>query len=412
MTNQNYRVPLAFLTLSFFMWGFITCLNDIMIPHLKELFSLNYVEAMVVQFTFFGTFAIVSIPMAKVIQKIGHKKGIVTGFMVIALGCLIFLPAAAYASYGMFIFGYFIMATGVTTLQVACNPYATLLGKPETASSRLTFMQAFNSLGTTIAPFFGGILILVAGATATTVAGKVWAVQKPFIILAVALVLVGLLFAFVKLPKIDTNKSKDDSSSTVNALEDRGSIWKYKHLILGCVAIFMYVGAEVSIGSFLINYFELPELGAITGLTAASYVGYYWGGAMVGRFIGTYLLKEFAPNKIIALFSSIAIVLVVISMLTNGNIAVITIVAVGLFNSIQFPTIFSVALRGLGKYTAIGSGLLIVSIVGGAIVPIIQGSVADTVGVHHAFIIPVICYLYIVFYGLKGYDKSVFLTSK
>lgn len=460
--GKNYTPALVVLTSLFFMWGFITCLNDILIPHLKAIFSLSYTQVMLVQFTFFTAYAIVSLPAGMLVEKIGYKTGIIVGLLTAALGTVLFYPAASNRSYEIFLLALFVLASGITLLQVAANPYVAILGKPETASSRLNLSQAFNSLGTTIAPIFGSILILsVAVKGADELAKMTMAdqeayklteaasVQTPYLILTGMLILIAVIIATFKLPKIESQSESSGADSDSTHFE---SAWKYKHLVLGAVAIFVYVGGEVSIGSFLVNYFK--EIMNMQEAQAGTYVSLYWGGAMIGRFFGSITLSDMTdakkrniyaalvfvlavalalyvtkgdttsaltflgfailnyiafnvgksnPGKTLAILAIIAAVLVITSMLTFGSFSMWTILAVGLFNSIMFPTIFTLAIHGLGKHTGQGSGILCTAIVGGAIIPLGQGYLADTIGLHHAFILPVLCYLYIAYYGIKGH---------
>lgn len=400
-TSQNYTFALTVLTSLFFMWGFLTCLNDILIPHLKALFSLNYAEAMLVQFVFFFAYFVVSLPSGYIIDKIGYKNGLVIGLITAGVGALLFYPAAGYHSYPMFLFALFVLASGITLLQVSANPYVSILGKPETASSRLNLSQAFNSLGTTIAPLFGSWLILEGAINAVDDAAKAAAVQTPYLGLAAALLILAAIIFWVKLPVIPTEStSKKGIKGTQDQLYD--SAWKYKHLLLGAVGIFVYVGAEVSIGSFLVNFFAHPDIAGLSEADAGHFVSFYWGGAMVGRFIGSALLTRIKAGFLLGVNALVAAVLVVLTMVFSGHFAMWTILAVGLFNSIMFPNIFTLGVHGLGKHTTKGSGILVMAIVGGAIIPVLQGLIADQVGIHHAFFLPVLCYLYIAYYGFKG----------
>src|SRR5271170_3987795 len=404
----NYSRPLAVVTTLFFMWGFLTCLNDILVPHLKSIFDLSYARVMLVQFAFFSAYFLFSIPWSRIVNAIGYQRTMVVGLLTMAFGAFLFLPAASAASYPLFLTAVLILAAGITGLQVAANPYVTLLGKPETASSRLDLTQAFNSLGTTIAPKIGGLLILTGAPLAVDELQRlapqalhVYRVQEaasvkvPYAVIGVALVLLAVLIGAFNLPKIETARSRPGEK-----IND--SIWKHPNLVLGALGIFAYVGAEVSIGSFLVNYFGLPEIAGLSAKSAAGYVSFYWGGAMVGRFLGAGLLRRFRPGNLLGLCAVFAAVLVTASMLLGGHTAMWTVLAVGFFNSIMFPTIFSLGVAELGPLTGNGSGILNMAIVGGAILPVIQGVIADHVGIHHAFFLPVVCYLYILYYGLSG----------
>ncbi|MFA8433058.1 MAG: sugar MFS transporter [Marinifilaceae bacterium] len=391
---MNYKGALGLLTSLFFMWGFLTCMNDILIPHLKGLFDLNYTQAMMIQFTFFGAYFLMSLPAGWIIGRTGYKWGIVLGLALAGLGAMLFYPAAEILSFGFFLFAFFVLASGIVILQVAANPFVAELGAPETASSRLNLTQGFNSVGTTIAPLFGSFLIL--NNTGTDMASKAAAVQMPYIGLALTLGVIALIFAFVKLPKIQEGEE----------VKAEGSAWKYRHLVLGAVAIFAYVGAEVSIGSFLVNYLGVDGLNLFEEAEAARYVSLFWGGAMVGRFIGSAVMQKMASQKVLA-FNAIAVMaLVALSMSTSGYVAMWSIVLVGLFNSIMFPTIFTLAIDGLGNHTSQGSGILCLAIVGGAIVPLVMGALADAIGLQASFALTIACYAYILFYALKGYKHK------
>jgi MFS transporter, FHS family, L-fucose permease len=406
--QKSYGGPLAVVTTLFFMWGFLTCLNDILIPHLKSIFDLNYAKTMLIQFAFFGSYFIFSIPSAKLIDWIGYQRSMVVGLLTMGVGAFLFVPAASAPSYPLFLGALIVLAAGITCLQVAANPYVTVLGKPETASSRLNLTQAFNSLGTFLAPFFGGILILSAApksmneiramapdALQAYRLHEAATVKTPYVGLGIALVLLAIAIGMFKLPTIEHAQHK--VGEKVN-----DSIWRHPNLIFGAIAIFVYVGAEVSIGSFLVNYFSQPEIGGLTEKVAASFVAFYWGGAMVGRFIGSGLLQKMNTGKLLGICAICAAALVAISMLSNGHLAMYSIILVGFFNSIMFPSIFTLGVAELGTLTGDGSGIMIMAIVGGAIVPLAQGWIADQIGIHHAFFLPVICYLYILFFALSG----------
>ncbi len=405
--GQNYRFALTALTSLFFIWGFITCLNDILIPYLKLLFDLSYTQAMLIQFCFFGAYFIVSVPAGMLVSRIGYKAGIVTGLLIAGAGCLLFLPAAAMHVYGMFLFALFILASGITILQVAANPYVSVMGKPETASSRLTMTQAFNSLGTTLAPFFGAWLIFGGMDAPEPVPGAVTesTVQLPYLILAASLILMAIIFAWLKLPAM----GKKDPTA---ALPLGGEAWKQRHLVLGALGIFVYVGAEVGIGSFLAIYLSMPEIGGMTTAAASHYIAWYFGGAMFGRFVGAVVMQKLNPGKVLAFNAVMAVLLLAITILSSGKLAMWSLLLVGLCNSIMFPTIFSLAIHGLKQYTSQGSGILCLAIVGGAILPVLQGMLADKIGVQLAFVLPLLCYIYIAFYGLNGCKPGAVATTK
>ncbi|CAI3933058.1 Fucose permease (FucP) (PDB:3O7P) [Commensalibacter communis] len=534
-----YPVALSVMTTVFFMWGFLTCLNDILIPHLKTVFELNYAQAMLVQFTFFGAYFLMSIPGGKIVSSLGYKKGIVTGLIIAAIGAFGFWPAAISSNYYIFLLALFILATGITILQVAANPYVTLLGSQKTSSSRLNLAQAFNALGTTVAPYLGGILILVgasytlpkdvatapetiqlistlenkpttdiqsafnqakpenvayalknippfifnklsnellleqanrlppeilgtvlsdipteqklyilsnipaekleqlpADALVQSMDGLVTtsldpnqtnmlqklkseitpaakqkmqeyrnnqakSVQKPYAILGIILLLLAGFVAIFKLPE---NKDQaEESKNTPHSLKD---VFQYPHAVLGALGIFFYVGAEVSVGSFMISYLTLPDIGRMTEQVASQYVAFFWGGAMVGRVIGSALMVKISPRKLLSLCAIVNLCLLVITMLSSGNVAVYSIISIGLFNSIMFPTIFSLAITGMGILTEQASSLVVMAIVGGAVIPFAQGFIADSIGLHHAFLLPLLCYVYILYYGVSGAKPS------
>jgi len=392
-SNRSNTGALVVVTILFFMWGLITSLNDVLIPHLKAVYTLTYVQAMLVQFCFFGAYAIVSLPAGALIRRIGYQKGAVAGLLVAAVGCTLFYPAS-FGGYGLFLLALFVLASGITVLQVAANPYVAVLGPARTASSRLTLTQAFNSLGTTIGPAIGGVLILsAAGAVAMDAAAEAASVRGPYLVLAGVLVVLAVLFLAAKLPAI-----VDSSDAPVAA---QGSILAHRHLVLGATGIFLYVGAEVSIGSFLINFLGEPHIAALSHADAAHYVSIYWGGAMVGRFIGFAVMRVASPGKTLAVNALLAIGLVLAATFAQGAVAMWAILAVGLCNSVMFPTIFSMALHGLGARTGQGSGILCMAIVGGAIVPFAQGAMADAMGVQLSFLLPALCYGFVLYFGMK-----------
>ncbi len=390
------------------MWGFVTVLNDILVPHLKAIFDLSYTKVMLIQFAFFSAYFIFSIPSAKLIDWVGYKRTMVIGLMTMGVGALLFLPAATAASYVLFLCALMVLAAGITALQVAANPYVAVLGPEKTASSRLNLTQAFNSLGTTIGPYLGGLLILSANPTGLDqlrqmpeAALQAYRVQEassvklPYLVIGIALILLGIVIGLVKLPAMPHAERHGQSGP-------KTSLWKYRHLVLGTVAIFVYVGGEVSIGSFLINYFTQKNIGNITEVAAAGFVAYYWGGAMVGRFIGSAILQKVKTGVVLGVAAAAAGLLVCTSMLTTGHLAMWSIIFVGFFNSIMFPSIFTLGIAKLGPLTGDGSGMLIMAIVGGAIIPVMQGALADRIGIHHAFILPVLCYAYIFYYAIRG----------
>ncbi|MFT6699630.1 MAG: FHS family L-fucose permease-like MFS transporter [Porticoccaceae bacterium] len=427
-TNKSYKSAFIFLTTLFFLWGFITVLVDSLVPRLKDVFEMSYAKTVLVQFAFFVAFFVFSLPAGFILSKIGYKKGIVLGLLTMALGCLLFYPAASYRAFPVFLIGYFTLAGGITILQVAANPYVALLGSEDGASSRLNLSQAFNSLGTTIAPVVGALFLLsdsVKSSEEISLLNEIEktdyyiaeaaTVQTPFLLIAFSIAILAFIFAFIKLPQVMQESPKGGYITLL----------KNKVLLMGALGIFVYVGAEVAIGSFLVNYFSDMNLALIVAEsetmmnianTIAStfnktftnsdpksllgvFVIFYWGGAMIGRFVGAYLTRIMAPGKVLSIFALLAISMILISINTTGLLSMWSILAVGLFNSIMFPTIFTLSLEGLGDLKAQASGLLCMAIVGGAIIPFAFGSLIDGFGFKTAFILTILCYGYILFYG-------------
>lgn len=406
-------------TALFFMVGFLTCLNDIVIPHLKSIFQLNYAEAMLVQFAFFTSYFVFSYPSGAIVEKFGYKKTMVVGLLVMACGAAGFIPAAKLAVFAIFLGALIVLAAGMTIVQVAVNPYVTVIGPAATASSRLNLAQAFNSFGTFIAPFLGGLVIL-GGATALTPERinslsainlqayrelQAHTVILPYLGMALVLVLLALALASIHLqPRTSVAERTQDfrPGAFAEALTKKDSIWHHPWLLAGAAGIFTYVGAEVAIGSLLVNYMGLPQIGNLPQSTAANFLMVYWGGAMIGRFIGSAILQRVKTGKLLALNAIIAFILVILSILTHGHVAMFALLFVGLFNSIMFPSIFTLGIQDLGPLTSKGSSLMIAAIVGGALIPEATGRLADTIGLHHAFIIPAICYVYIAAYGIAS----------
>ncbi|MTI29646.1 sugar MFS transporter [Xanthovirga aplysinae] len=407
--EQNYSMAISSLMVLFFLFGFITSLNDILIPYMKVIFQLNYTEAMLINSCFFGAYFVMSIPASKIIEKVGYKRGLVLGLLTAAFGAVLFYPAADSRAYGLFLGALFILATGVVLLQVAGNPYVSILGKPETASGRLTLTQAFNSLGTTLGPLLGTHFILKSLPEIDTLNPEALspsAVQIPYVLIGVVLVIIGLVIAALKLPVISRKKEENEAMASPQHLSGKTSAFQYSHLVLGAVGIFAYVGAEVSIGSLLVNYIGLDSVKGLAEHEAGYFVPFYWGGAMVGRFLGAYILNKFKPAKVLVFNAALAALLVLITIVAEGNVALVAILAIGFFNSIMFPTIFTLGIAGVGKFTEQASGIMSTAIVGGALLPLLQGVATDMVGLRIAFIIPVFCYLYIVWYGWKGHIEK------
>jgi MFS transporter, FHS family, L-fucose permease len=410
-TSTN-KAALAMVTFLFFMWGFLTVLNDILIPLLKQTFSLNYAEVMLTQFVFFSAYFVFAFPSGILIERAGYKKAMVTGLVTMGLGALLIVPAASLPAFPLFLAGLIVLAAGMTVLQVSANPYVAVLGPEKTASSRLNLAQAFNSLGTMIGPYLGGLVILTAAPLAADVLGRMSGpelhayqlrqtapIKLPYLVFGIILIAFAVAMAVFNLPDMAAEHKGEGSGK-------HGSVWRRRHLVLGALAIFVYVGAEVSIGSFLVNYFSQPYIGNLSLQSAASYVSFYWGGAMVGRFVGSALLQKIRTGTLLGIFAIVAGSLVCASMLSFGHVAMWTIIAVGLFNSIMFPSIFTLSIEDLGPLTGEGSGILVAAIVGGAIIPELQGVLADRIGIHHAFFLPVLCYIYIAYFAFVGSQKK------
>ncbi len=454
-STKGYKSAFAILTMLFFMWGFITCLNDILIPYLKAVFELNYFEAMLVQFAFFGAYFVgsviyffISITYGDPISKMGYKNGIILGLVIGALGCLLFVPAAEYLMYGFFLSALFCLGLGMTVLQIAANPYVAILGSSKTASSRLNLAQGFNSFGYTIAPLIGGYLIFSYFGGENVIGAD--ALKIPYLGLSGMFLLLAIIIKINPLPKLINNEK----------IEKGAGALKFRHLVLGMVAIFMYVGAEVSIGSILVNFFGLPEIAGLEETDASTFLSFYWGGTMIGRFLGAISLSNIASNKkyglmvitaiaafliiygvaylntgvtlieispflifvilnllafrlgnsnpqrTLAIFAGIAMLLLVVVVITSGKVAFWSVIAIGLFNSIMWSNTFTLAINGLGKYTSQASSLLVMAILGGALVPVIQGALADSIGVQLSFVLPIFCYAYLLYYGISGYKPK------
>jgi FHS family L-fucose permease-like MFS transporter len=381
----------------YFAIGFITSLNDILVQHFKDLFHLSNKGALLVQFCFFTAYFVMSLPSGWIIGRIGYKKGIAVALAVMGSGLLLFLPASVIIFYPLFLFALFVVGSGLALLQVAINPYVGALGRPETAASRINLTGFFNSTATTIAPKLGAVFIFIAaGATTAQLARSV---RTPYLILAICAFAMAALVAFIHLPEV-IERSDDRSRSGARS---GGSAWRFSHLRLGALAIFFYVGAEVAIGSILISFLGQPSMGGLSHNAAATYVSFYWGGAGIGRLIGFFALKKIRAQRALAFVSLIASLLVITTLIAHGHVAMWAIVSCGLFNSIMWPCIFPLSLEGLGKFTSQGSGILVTMVVGGAVIPEIQGFLADRFGYQPSFAIVLVCYAYILFFALRGH---------
>jgi FHS family L-fucose permease-like MFS transporter len=448
--SKKYIGSFVVITGLFFMWGFMTVLNDILIPYLKGVFDLNYAQAMLIQFAFFGAYFIgsvlyffISARFGDPILKIGYKNGIITGLIISALGSALFYPAATFKIYFFFLSALFIMGLGFTLLQIAANPYVSILGSENTASSRLNLSQGFNSLGTTIGPLIGGYLIFIYFADPHR-SGE--AVRIPYVLFSLIFIILAILIRFAHLPRLTSPDSIERSADSL----------KYRNLVLGIFAIFFYVGGEVSIGSLLINFLNLKNIAGLSEAEASTYVSFYWGGLMIGRFLGAislsgikrnqtkyglmffipvaaflviwyfngletaaiysvflvlnfcaFLLGKSLAHRTLFVFALFAIALLLTAQFTDGRIAMWSIIGIGLFNSIMWSNIFTLAIKGLGKYKSQGSSLLVMAILGGALVPVLQGAFADAYGLHASFIVPIFCHVYIAFYGINGYKSKL-----
>jgi FHS family L-fucose permease-like MFS transporter len=450
MTNtrqqQRYTVPFAVVTGLFFMWGFTTCMNDILIPYLKGVFDLNHTQAMFVQFSFFGAYFVgslvyffISARSGDPIGRMGYRNGIVLGLLLSAVGTALFYPAAQLVSYGFFLAALFILGLGFTLLQIAANPYVAILGSERTASSRLNLAQGFNSFGTTIAPVIGGFLIFRYFAGPDTVGAD--SVKVPYLAISGMFVLMALVIRMVHLPEFAGGHSVERGAGAL----------RHRHVLLGMLAIFMYVGAEVSIGSIMISFLGLKEIGGLVPADASTYVSFYWGGLMIGRFLGAislssvraarkmmimvaipvaaflailylqgwqialnygvflvlslggFLIGRSLAARTLMVFALACVALLAVALASSGSVAMWTVIGIGLFNSIMWSNIFTLAIAGLGKDTSQASSLLVMAIVGGAILPVLQGAAADGFGVHASFVVPLGAYLYIAWYGWRGY---------
>jgi FHS family L-fucose permease-like MFS transporter len=421
---ETDRRAMAVAIALFFMVGFLTCLNDIIIPHLKSIFELSYGEAMLVQFAFFSSYFLFSYPGGKLVDLLGYKRAMVGGLIIMGLGALGFVPAATVASFGVFLAALVVLAAGMTTVQVAANPYVTIVGPPATASSRLNLAQAFNSVGTFIAPFLGAMFILKGARplaperlhSLSTAAQQLYrateasSVRLPYVGMAVVLFCLAVGLAAIKL-KPGQAALDQTQDFRPGAYKDQpanpASIWRSHWLIAGAVGIFTYVGAEVSIGSLLVNFMELPRIAGLTESRAATFLMFYWGGAMIGRFIGAAILKRVPTGPVLGSAGLCACFFVMLAVASRGHIAMYALLAVGFCSSIMFPSIFSLGLQGLGSLTSKGSSLMIAAIVGGAIIPLATGRLADRVGLQMAFLVPSICYIYIAVFGFRNNSREV-----
>jgi FHS family L-fucose permease-like MFS transporter len=396
LTSPGYFVPFVTVTALFLTFGFITTLNMSLVPHLRLIFNVGYKAAMLAESAFFLAYFVFSAPTSKLIETIGYKKTMVVSLFIQVVGCLLFIPAANLVNFPLFLTACFVVGAGVTALQTSANPYAAILGPEASAPVRLTLAQAFNSIGTTVAPIFAGAFILTDPTKFATPAAIAHTVRAPYIAIAGALLVLGIAVAFSRLPHIDQPPSSQVSEGEVAST----SIWSYRHTVLGALGIFFYVGVEVGLASIAVNYFKSQGMSSFK--TASDLASLYWFGALVGRLLGSWILTKVKSGKLLGIFGFAASALLITSMATSGNVAIWTLVLCGFFNSIMFPNIFTLGIAGLGPMTSKGSGLIMTAIVGGAIIPALLGWAADKYGIQHAFVIPLFCYLYIAWYGLWG----------
>lgn len=418
--NRNYTAPMIIMTALFFMIGFITVFNDVLIPSLKSVFELEPWQATLIQFCFFGAYGIMAYPSGEIIKRVGYKKGLMIGLATMGIGLLLFVPASMVVSYGFFLFALFVVASGLTILQVAINPYMSVLGPPETGAARLTIGGSFNSLATFLGPIIGGATVL-AGIDGMSKVEKAEHVQGPYIMLAVITILIAVILYFIQLPKLNT----DSGTKKVS-----GSAFQYRNLNLGALAIFFYVGAEVAIGTILVIYLkDSAAMGNINEELGSSYLAYYWMGAMIGRFLGIIFLRFISAQKALAFVTAAAVILVVMSMMgpfmdtwidvpviqlktfsfqsIHVPLASLLLVIVGLFNSIMWPSIFPLGIRGLGKHTSQASGIMVTMVVGGAIIPLAQGGLVALYDYRYSFVLVVVCYLYLFYYAVNGHKSKL-----
>jgi FHS family L-fucose permease-like MFS transporter len=392
--NTNYTRPLIIMVLIFHLIGAVTVLNDILIPQLKEIFELSNAMAMMVQSFFFGAYFVMGVPSGWLVNKIGYTRGVIVGLIVLASGMLLFVPASGISLFGFYLFALFVIGSGLSILQTACNPYTAACGKPENTGMRMNLSGAFNSLATTIMPIIGSLLIFVDGSNLE----KLSALKQPYIGLALIVLSLAVLLMFRKLPKVIDSEINETEES-----EEVISPWKFSHLVLGAFAIFFYVGGEVACGSILIDFLGQESMGGLDKVEATPYVSIYWGGLMVGRFLGIFFLKYFKIHKALATVAALALTMVLITIFTDGAVAKWALCSIGLCCSIMWPCIFPLGIAGLGKSTGKGSGLMVTMVVGGAIIPPLQGLLADTIGYNLSFTIVVVCFAYVLFYALIGH---------
>ena len=395
LTSPGYLAPFIIVTALFFIFGFITTLNMALVPHLRSIFDLDYAWAMLAESAFFLAYFVFSAPTSRLIEWIGYKRTMVVSLLIQVVGCLLFIPAAKMVNFPLFLTAVFVVGAGVTALQTSANPYVAILGPERSAPVRLTLAQAFNSIGATLAPVMAGAFILTDPTKLATKAEIADTVRMPYLLIAAGLLVLGLGVAFMHLPHIIHSGGSDTTETDVSR-----SIWSCRHTVLGALGIFLYVGVEVGLASIAVNYFKSQGMSSLK--TASFLVSLYWFGALVGRLLGSWILTKFDSGKLVGIFGVCGAALLFVSMVTSGPMAIWSLVLCGFFNSILFPNVFTLGIAGLGPLTSKGSGLIMTAVVGGAIIPWLIGALADMVGIQHAFILPMLCYLYIAWYGVVG----------
>nr|WP_010218047.1 sugar MFS transporter [Sphingomonas sp. PAMC 26621] len=404
--RPSYVSALVLLGTLFFMWGFITVINNTLLPHLRSVFELSYTQTTLIESVWFIAYFFASIPSAKLIERIGYKKSLVTGLLIMAAGAVGMTLAASIPSYGVTLVMLFVIASGITLLQVAANPYVAVIGAPETASARLNLVQALNSAGTMLAPLFGAYLILGRSTSGTAKSGTVFtqaerladaqSVVLPYVLVAIVLVVLAVVIARFPLPAMGGSTSRMAKAERRNH-----SLWKHRNLVFGIPAIFIYLIAEIGVANLFVNFVSQPEIADLTHEQAGRYLTFLWGGMMIGRFVGSFIMQKIPAETVLAAFSIGAFVVMLVTVFTTGPVAMWALILVGLFHSIMFPTIFTLGIKGLGPLTEEGSGLLIMAIAGGALV-VVQGKLADMYGLQASFLLTAACELYVLFYALWG----------
>jgi MFS transporter, FHS family, L-fucose permease len=400
LTERRYLVPFVLITSLFFLWAFGVNLNDVLIPHFKKAFRLTDLQSSLIQAAFFGGYFLAALPAGWLMERIGYKRGILTGLGICATGALLFIPAANVLVYGFFLGALFIMACGQSFLEVASNPYVTVLGPPESSERRLNFAQSFNSVGAVATPYIGAAFILTNTRPGAAAAEEAHSVIGPYAVIAGVFLLVALMIGFTHLP--EPKREVADESGAHPRLRD---VLRHKHLVKGVIAQFAYVGAQVGVGSFIIRFAE-RMLPGLQDKDASVFLLYHWIGFMIGRFAGSYLMKYVLPSRLLSLFAGCAFLCACVAMIASGVLPIWGLVLIGFFHSIMFPTIFALGIKGLGPYTKLGSSLLVMAIIGGAVFPALMGYVSDRTNIRVAFFLPLLCYLYIWYFAAKGFRPA------